>query len=176
MWGFRKAIVSVMVSFSFNYSSAADIPRTADELNMRNAEQQIPRCLEDYTGVSNRPRRFFVGVNSIIRDQAFAHYAKRWAELLQKEMDRDQTMLKATSNVGPELRLTVETFPRGQVGSVDIDKTSGSNAFDGLMAALIKSVAVHVPFPPEVCMKADIVYLTISIENTVNGPRVLQPK
>lgn len=159
-----------------NYSSAADIPRTADELHKRNAEQQIPRCLEDYRGASNRPRRVFVGVNSIIRDQAFANYAKRWVELLQKELDRDQTMLKAASNVGPELRLTVETFPRGQVGSVDIDKTSGSKAFDGLMTTFIKSVAAHVPFPQEVCMKVDIVHLTISIENTVNGPRVLQPK
>ncbi|MBU2641584.1 MAG: hypothetical protein Q8K57_11565 [Thiobacillus sp.] len=176
MFGFRKAMVSVIVSFGFSYSSVADIPRTSGEVQKLNTEKQIPRCLEDYRGISNRPQRVFVGINSIIRDPGFARYAKRWAELLQGELDSDLGLMKATSNVGQELRLTVETFPRGQVGSVEIDKSSGSNVFDGSMTALVNRVAARAPFPQEVCMKVDIVHLTIGIENTVNGLRVLQPK
>lgn len=170
-------IILVIASVSFTQVAIAQALGSPEALSKKEkADTPIPRCLEDYRGVSKRPKRVFVGVGTKILDVSFARHAQNLATLMQTEIERDQALKRLHTSASSELRITIETFPQGQIGSIEIDGASGSQELDNAVIALLKRSTPFNSFPQDVCMKADILYLSVAFENTGSGLRIKQPK
>ena len=156
--------VSVVMAQTTSPSQAARQKGEADP-------KEFP-CLEEYGNLKNRPKRAFIGVDTRIGDASFSRYAKIWADQIEANIERNQTPGRNNPGTNVESKIMVEILPRGQVGVIEIDRSSGFKNLDEAAVAIIKSSAPFAPLPQDVCAKVDILHMVSTIQFTSSGARL----
>lgn len=168
---FLTAFVITFIGFVSVAMAQTSNPSKMVRQNVELDTKEFP-CLEEYGNLKKRPKRGFVGVGSIIRDASLSRYEKIWADQVDVGFARDRARDLKHLGGNVELKITVEMLPRGQVGSIEIDRSSGFEKLDTAAVASIKDSVPFVSFPQELCMKFDILHLVSTIQFTSSGARL----
>lgn len=168
-------ILILIITFTgFSFIAMAELNSTQFKQQSEKPVSKTPPCLEDYRNLKNRPKRIFVGVGSPIRPLSLSDYEKRWADQVEAAIKRNQTPDLKPRYGTAELNMTVEVGPLGQVGAIEIDKSSGFQKLDTGIAALIRDSAPFAPFPPGLCEQVDIIYFTGIFQFKSDGARLIR--
>ena len=168
---FLTAFVITFIGFVSAAMAQTSNPSKTVRQNVESDTKEFP-CLEEYGNLKKRPKRVFVGVGSKIGDASLSRYEKIWADQVDAGFERNRARDLKHLGGNVELKITVEILPRGQVGSIEIDRSSGFEDLDTAAVASIKGSAPFASFPQDMCMKFDILHLVSTIQFTSSGGRL----
>ena len=137
------------------------------------ASKSFP-CLEDYRNLIQRPKRIFIGVGTRIPQLSLSAYEKHWADQVESAIELHRTSDLKVPHGMAELKVTIQILPLGQVGSIEIDKSSGFRRLDTGIMTIVRDSAPFAPFPQDLCMMIDTIYFTATFQFTRNGPHLIR--
>lgn len=169
---YLSAIFLIITFTGFSFIAMAE-PNSQFKQQSEPVSKTFP-CLEDYRNLKNRPKRIFVGVGSTISPISLSDYEKRWADQVEAAIKRNQTPDLKPPYGTAELNITVEVGPLGQVGTIEIDKSSEFKKLDTGIVILIRDSAPFAQFPQVLCEQVDIIYFTGTFQFKRDGARLIR--
>ncbi len=132
--------------------SGQDLASSA--LAMARLEAEIAKEMDEY---SKRPRRKFIGARAEkYRD---AMYVEAWRQKVERIGTLNYPQ-EARGRLYGDLLLTVTIKSDGNVGEVEITRSSGHRILDDAARRIVKMAAPYPPFPPEIRKEADEIVIS----------------
>jgi periplasmic protein TonB len=124
-------------------------------LELQRLEAQIAKDLEAY---QQRPKKKHIGARTA--EFRFARYVEDWRLRVEQVGNQNYPQEARDRSVYGNLILTVGIRADGAVESVEIDKSSGKRLLDTAAMRTIKLAAPFAPFPADIRVDTDILYIT----------------
>jgi protein TonB len=124
-------------------------------LELQRLEAQIAKDLEAY---QQRPKKRHIGARTA--EFRFARYVEDWRLRVEQVGNQNYPQEAREKQIYGNLILTVGIRADGTVESVEIDKSSGRRLLDTAAMRTIKLAAPFAPFPPDIRVDTDILYIT----------------
>jgi periplasmic protein TonB len=151
---------------SANPTSAKLTPNDADAkskasevqermMELQKLEAQIAKDLEAY---QQRPKKKHIGAR--VAEFRFARYVEDWRLKVESVGNANYPQEAREKQVYGSLILTVGVRSDGSVESVEIDKSSGRRMLDAAALKTIKLAGPFSPFPPDIRVDTDVLYIT----------------
>lgn len=121
---------------------------------MARLEGEISQNVEEY---NKRPRKKFVGARA--EEYRFAQYIEDW----RQKVERIGTLNypeAARGKLYGSLVLTISINADGNVGRVDINRSSGHKVLDEAARRIVQMASPYAPFPPDIRKDTDILEIT----------------
>jgi periplasmic protein TonB len=124
-------------------------------LELQRLEAQIAKDLEAY---QQRPKKRHIGARTA--EFRFARYVEDWRLRVEQVGNQNYPQEARDKQIYGNLILTVGVRADGSVESVEIDKSSGRRLLDTAAMRTIKLAGPFAPFPPDIRVDTDILYIT----------------
>lgn len=121
---------------------------------MARLEGEISKSTEEY---SKRPRKKFIGART--EEYRFAQYIEDW----RQKIERIGTLnypAAARGKLYGSLVLTVSIGADGQIGRIDINRSSGHKMLDDAARRIVQMAGPYSPFPPDIRRDTDVLEIT----------------
>ena len=121
---------------------------------MARLEGEISKSTEEY---SKRPRKKFIGART--EEYRFAQYIEDW----RHKIERIGTLnypAAARGKLYGKLILTVAINADGQIGRIDINRSSGHKMLDDAARRIVQMAGPYSPFPPDIRRDTDVLEIT----------------
>jgi len=121
---------------------------------MARLEGEISKSTDEY---SKRPRKKFIGART--EEYRFAQYIEDW----RQKIERIGTLnypAAARGKLYGSLVLTVSINADGQIGRIDINRSSGYKMLDDAARRIVQMAAPYSPFPPDIRRDTDVLEIT----------------
>lgn len=121
---------------------------------MARLEGEISKSVEDY---NKRPRKKFLGARA--EEYRFAQYIEDW----RQKVERIGTLNypeAARGKLYGTLILTVSINSDGQLGRIDINRSSGHKLLDDAARRIVQMASPYAAFPPDIRRDTDIIEIT----------------
>jgi protein TonB len=132
--------------------SGIDLAENARE--MARLEAEIHKDREEY---NKRPRKTFIGTRA--QEYRFAQYIEDWRAKVERIGTLNYPAAAKGKTYG-SLTLTVVLDQKGNVISVEIDKSSGHEVLDDAARRIVQLAAPYAPFPPAITRDTDLLVIT----------------
>jgi len=117
-------------------------------------QAKIDKQIAEY---QKRPRKRYVGQNA--DEYRFAEYEEAWRQKVER-IGRDNYPQEIRGGPPHNLRLTVTIRSDGSVQSVELDRSSGSEAVDRTALRIIELASPFASFPPQIAKDTDLLVIT----------------
>ena len=124
-------------------------------LEMERLEAQIRRQQQAY---QERPRKKFIGARA--EEYRFASYIDRWRVKIERIGTLNYPAEARAKGIHASLQLTVGIKRDGEIESVEINRRSGYKFLDDAARRIVRMAAPFEPFPREIRVDTDILYIT----------------
>jgi protein TonB len=117
-------------------------------------EGEISKSTDEY---SKRPRKKFIGART--EEYRFAQYIEDW----RQKIERIGTLnypAAARGKLYGSLVLTVSINADGQIGRIDINRSSGHKMLDDAARRIVQMAGPYSPFPPDIRRDTDVLEIT----------------
>lgn len=121
---------------------------------MARLEGEISKSTDEY---SKRPRKKFIGART--EEYRFAQYIEDW----RQKIERIGTLnypAAARGKLYGSLVLTVSINADGQIGRIDINRSSGHKMLDDAARRIVQMAGPYSPFPPDIRRDTDVLEIT----------------
>jgi protein TonB len=135
-------------------SSLSGIDLAESARAMARLEGEINKSVEEY---NKRPRKKFLGARA--EEYRFAQYIEDW----RQKIERIGTLNypdAARGKLYGSLILTVSINADGQLGRIDINRSSGHKVLDEAARRIVQMAAPYSAFPPDIRRDTDIIEIT----------------
>ncbi len=124
-------------------------------LELQRLEAQIAKDLEAY---QQRPKKKHIGARTA--EYRFARYVEDWRLKIERVGNENYPQDARDKRIYGNLILTIGIRSDGTVESVEIDKSSGRRVLDAAALRTVKLAAPYAPFPADIRVDTDILYIT----------------
>ena len=124
-------------------------------LEMERLEAQIRRQQQAY---QERPRKKFIGART--EEYRYAVYIDRWRQKIERIGTLNYPAEARAKGIHASLQLTVGIKRDGEIESVEINRRSGYKFLDDAARRIVRMAAPFEPFPREIRVDTDILYIT----------------
>ena len=121
---------------------------------MARLEGEINKTVEEY---NKRPRKKFVGTRA--EEYRFAQYIEDWRQKIERIGTLNYPEA-ARGKLYGSLVLTVSINADGQLGRVEINRSSGHKLLDDAARRIVQMAAPYAAFPPDIRRDTDILEIT----------------
>lgn len=108
--------------------------------------------------VSPKPRKIFVGSRS--SEPLLNAYLDDWYKYLETFGKAHYPEQAKRQKLHGTVQATIEIDTKGNLGSVEVNRSSGHAILDEALINIVKRAAPFKPLPPEISQKVDIVSIT----------------
>lgn len=121
---------------------------------MARLEGEISKSLDEY---NKRPRKKFLGVRT--EEYRFAQYIEDWRQKIERVGTLNYPAA-ARGKLYGSLVLTVSINADGQIGRIDINRSSGHQLLDDAARRIVQLAGPYAAFPPAIRRDTDILEIT----------------
>jgi protein TonB len=124
-------------------------------LEIARLEAQINKNFDAY---QKMPRRKYIGART--QEYRFAQYIEDWRIKVERIGNLNYPEQARQQRIFGSLRLSVSINADGNLGPVEVNKSSGSRILDAAAMRIVRLAAPYAPLPPDIRKDTDILVIT----------------